>query len=123
GRLEPMRSNRPNALIVLGIVAAAALAAVQWLPHSGWSPPAGRRADRAAQPPVPTNAAADELQAERAEFERRQGALEARGADSWGGADFAAASARAAESVGARDAGNFALARQRLSEASLLLDT
>ncbi len=123
GRLEPMRSNRPNALIVLGIVAAAALAAVQWLPHSGWSPAGWLRADRAAQSPVPTNAAADELQAERAEFDRRQAALEARGADSWGGADFAAASARAAESVGARDAGNFALARQRLSEASLLLDT
>lgn len=134
GRLEPMRSNRPNALIVLGIVAAAALAAYHWLPYSGWSPAAWLRADRAAQSTVPTNVAAgtgaatnaaDEntLQAERAEFDRRQAALQARGAESWGGTDFAAASGRAAESVGARDAGNFALARQRLSEGSLLLDT
>jgi tetratricopeptide (TPR) repeat protein len=135
GRLEPMRSGRPTALIVLGIVAAAALAAYQWLPHSGWSLTDWLRADRAAQQStLPTNVAAstgaatnaaDEnaLQAERAQFDRRQAALQARGAESWGGTDFAAASDRAAESVGARDAGNFALARQRLSEAALLLDT
>jgi len=134
GRLEPMRSGRPMALIVLGILAAAALAAYQWLPHSGWSLTDWLRADRAAQSTVPTNVAArtgaatnaaDEnaLQAERAQFDRRQAALQARGAESWGGTDFAAASDRAAESVGARDAGNLALARQRLSEAALLLDT
>jgi tetratricopeptide (TPR) repeat protein len=134
GRLAPMRSNRPHALIVLGIVAAAALAAFHWLPHSGWSPAVWLGADRAAQSTVPPNvaastggatSAADEnaLQADRADFDRRQAALQARGAESWGGTDFAAASGRAAESVGARDAGNLALARQRLSEASLLLDT
>ena len=68
--------------------------------------------------------AADEyaLGAQRAEYDRRQAALEARGAESWGGADFATATGRAAESVGAHDAGNFALARQRLTEASQLLD-
>lgn len=134
GRLEPMRSNRPNALIVLGIVAAAALAAYHWLPHSGWSLAGWLGADRAAQSTLPTNVAAstgaatnaaDEnaLQAERAEFDRRQAALQTRGAESWGGTDFAAARGRAAESVGARDSGNIALARQRLSEGSLLLDT
>jgi tetratricopeptide (TPR) repeat protein len=134
GRLEPIRSNRPSALIVLGILAAAALAAFHWLPYPGWSPAAWLRADRAAESSVPANVAAstgaatnaaDEnaLQAERAEFDRRHAALQARGAESWGGADFAAASGRAAESVGARDAGNFALARQRLAEGSLLLDT
>ncbi len=133
GRLEPMHSNRPKALIVLGIMAAAALAAFHWLPHSGWSPAGWLGADRAPQSAVPTNVAAstgaasvaDEnaLQADRAEFDRRQALLRARGAESWGGTDFAAASGRAEESAGARDAGNFALARQRLSEASLLLDT
>ena len=59
---------------------------------------------------------------QRAEFDRRQAALEVRGAESWGRTDFAAASGRVAESVGAHDAGNLALARQRLREASLLLD-
>jgi tetratricopeptide (TPR) repeat protein len=62
------------------------------------------------------------LQAQRAEYERRQAALEARGAESWGGADFATATGRAAESVEAHDAGNLPLARQRLVEASQLLD-
>jgi tetratricopeptide (TPR) repeat protein len=115
-------------------VAATALAAFHWLPYSGWSPAAWLRADRAAQSTVPTNVAAstgtatnaaDEnaLQAERAEFDRRHAALQARGAESWGETDFAAASGRAAEALGARDSGNFALARQRLSEGSLLLDT
>jgi len=133
GRLEPMRSNRPNALIVLGLLAAAALAAVHWLPqYSGWLPAAWLRADGptpgAAAATVANTAAtnaADEraLQAQRAEFDRRQAALAARGAEVWGGTEFAAASGRAGESVGAHDAGNLALARQRLAEASQLLDT
>jgi eukaryotic-like serine/threonine-protein kinase len=124
-RLEPMRSNRPNALIILGVLAAAALAAFQWLPgSSGWSPAAWLRAERAGRTAAPATNVADEnaLQTERAEFDRRQAALEARGAQSWGGTDFAAARGRAAESVGAHDAGNLALARQRLGEASQLLD-
>jgi eukaryotic-like serine/threonine-protein kinase len=134
GKLEPMRSNRPNALIILGVLAAAAFAAFHWLPHySGWSPAAWLRADHPAQAAASTSAAASaasaanpadasELQPERAEFDRRQAALEVRGAEGWGGTDFAAASGRAAESVAAHDAGNLALARQRLGEASQLLD-
>ncbi len=133
GRLEPMRSNRPNGLIVLGVLAAVALAAFSWLPHhSQWSPAAWLRADgttRGAAPTTPANTTAtanptdeDALQAQRAEFDRRQAALQARGAEVWGGADFAAASGRAAEAVGARDAGNLGLARQRLTEASQLQD-
>ncbi|HTD12487.1 MAG TPA: protein kinase [Steroidobacteraceae bacterium] len=134
GRLEPMRSNRPHALVVLGCLAAAALAALYWLPHPpGWSPAAWLHTDRAPPSASPANiatntaaatAVADEnaLQAQRAEFDRRQAALEARGAQNWGGADFAAARGRAAESVGAHDAGDLALARQRLGEAAQLLD-
>jgi len=48
--------------------------------------------------------------------------LETRGAGVWGGADFAAAKTRAAESVGAYDAGSLALAQQRLAQASGLLE-
>jgi tetratricopeptide (TPR) repeat protein len=133
GRLEPMRSGRSGALIVIGVLAAAALAAFYWLPrYAGWSPAAWVHTDRAPSAATPADAApspaaavsADEaaLQAQRAEYERRQAALEARGAESWGGADFATATGRAAESVEAHDAGNLPLARQRLVEASQLLD-
>ena len=133
GRLEPMRSARPNALIIVAGLAAAALAAFQWLPRdSGWWPAAWVRADRALQSASPANTATDTasatnvadentLQTQRVEYDRRLAALEARGAQSWGGADFAVARGRAAESVGARDAGNLALARQRLGEALQLL--
>src|SRR5579872_3389323 len=56
-------------------------------------------------------------------FERRIALLEGRGAGVWGGRDFAAAKMRAAESVGARDAGNPQLALDRLASASRLLDS
>ena len=123
GRLEPMRSGRSGALIVIGVLAAAALAAFYWLPrHAGWPPSSWSRADHVAPATAPTDAARTALRAQRAEYDRRQAALEARGAESWGGADFATAAGRAAESVGAHDAGNLALARQRLTEALQLLD-
>jgi tetratricopeptide (TPR) repeat protein len=134
GRLEPMSSKRPTVLVVVVLLAAAGLAAVYWLPqHPAWSPAAWLQAEHAAQSTAPANGAAgapaavdaaDEnaLLAQRAEFDRRQAALEARGAESWGGTAFAAAGGRAAESASARDAGNLALARQRLGEASQLLD-
>ncbi len=133
GRLEPMRSGRPGALIVIVVLAAAALAAFYWVPrHAAWPPSSWARADHAAPAATPAGVAAstaaasaadeDALRWQRAEYDRRQAALEARGAESWGGADFAAATGRAAESVAAHDAGNLALARQRLTEASQLLD-
>jgi tetratricopeptide (TPR) repeat protein len=58
------------------------------------------------------------FETDRARFDRRLAVLETRGAGVWGGADFAAAKTRAAESVGAYDAGSLALAQQRLAEAS-----
>jgi tetratricopeptide (TPR) repeat protein len=133
GRLEPMRSGRPTALIVIGVLAAAALAALYWVPrHGGWPPSSWAHTDHSPHTAVPADASAgtaaasaadeDVLRAQRAEYDRRQAALEARGAESWGGADFATATGRAAESVGAHDAGNLSLARQRLTEASQLLD-
>jgi hypothetical protein len=48
--------------------------------------------------------------------------LEARGAGAWGGRDFASAKTRAAEAVGARDAGNLQIAQERLVAAARLLD-
>src|SRR5262249_20142200 len=59
----------------------------------------------------------------RTTFDQRLGALEARGAGFWGGADYAAAKSRAAEAVGANDAGSPRLAEQRLNEALGLLST
>jgi tetratricopeptide (TPR) repeat protein len=59
----------------------------------------------------------------RTTFDQRLAALEAKGAGFWGGADYAAAKTRAAESVGANDAGSPRLAEQRLKEALSLLGT
>jgi tetratricopeptide (TPR) repeat protein len=56
-------------------------------------------------------------------FDNRLAALEARGAGVWGGREFAMAKTRAAEAVGARDAGNPRMAQERLAAAMKLLDT
>ncbi len=56
-------------------------------------------------------------------FNKRLSALEGRAAGVWGGADFASAKARAAESVGAFDAGNTQLASERLGKAQGLLES
>jgi len=90
---------------------------------SGVAPtPSGTLADK------PTAGASDAgadanagLATDRTVFDQRFAALQTRGADTWGGADFAAARTRAAESKIARDAGNFAVAQQRLAQASQLL--
>jgi eukaryotic-like serine/threonine-protein kinase len=63
-----------------------------------------------------------QLAAERAEFDQRFSLLEAHGAATSAAADLARARTLAAESVGARDAGSVSLARQRLGEASRVLD-
>jgi serine/threonine protein kinase/tetratricopeptide (TPR) repeat protein len=57
----------------------------------------------------------------RATYDQRLAALEARGAGFWGGREFASAKTRAAESVGAADAGSPELAERRLNEALRLL--
>ena len=59
----------------------------------------------------------------RENFNKRLSALEGRAAGVWGGADFANAKARAAEAVGAFDAGNTKLARERLERAHGLLES
>jgi len=132
-RLEPMRSPTPRALLALAGLVAAALAAFFWLPRYARLPsapaPAPRNgaADNLAPPgstaaPAATAGASARFATDRAGFDRRLAVLETRGAGVWGGADFAAAKTRAAESVGAYDAGSLALAQQRLAQASRLLE-
>ena len=73
------------------------------------------------QAPAPQASSAESVSRARAAFDQRLAALEARGAGFWGGPDFAAAKTRAAESVGANDAGSPQIAAQRLTEATRLL--
>jgi len=115
-RLELERRHTPRVLLGLAGLAAAALAAFFWLP----------RYTRLPSAPAPAPTASAEATArfatDRTGFDRRLAVLETRGAGVWGGADFAAAKTRAAESVGAYDAGSLALAQQRLAQASRLLE-
>jgi tetratricopeptide (TPR) repeat protein len=132
-RLEPMRSGTPRLLLLLAGLAGAALAAFFWLPRFS-TLPAEVRAPFNGTPtniPAPGSTAAPAATADatlrfvfetdRVRFDRRLAVLETRGAGVWGGADFAAAKTRAAESVGAYDAGSLALAQQRLADAARLL--
>jgi len=71
---------------------------------------------------TPAAAATPESLAQvRASFNQRLSALESRGAGVWGGPDYAAAKTRAAEAVGASDAGSPRIAQERLNEALRLL--
>jgi serine/threonine protein kinase/tetratricopeptide (TPR) repeat protein len=63
----------------------------------------------------------DRYKKNRALFDQRLASLDARGAGVWGGVDFASAKSRAAESIGAHDAGSLSLAERRLDEALRLL--
>ncbi len=145
-RLEPMKSSRWP-MVLLGLLAGTAVAVFWWLPRYA---PQDRPLDLAtlsqaaknlgasltsapedaanANDTAAANAAngdsADEakLQKARESFDRRLAKLEARGAGVWGGPEFAMAKTRAAESVGAHDAGNTRIAQQRLEDASRLLD-
>ncbi|MEP7245390.1 MAG: protein kinase [Gammaproteobacteria bacterium] len=81
-----------------------------------------------AKPPVKDDsvsaaAVGDRLAKARANFGQRLAALEARGAGFWGGSEFGTAKTRAAESVGAFDAGSTRLAQDRLNEGLRLLSS
>ncbi len=129
-RLEPMRSGLPLALVVVAALAALAVGAYLWLPPflPGASTQSRPVAPGAAGVPAPdaattVNAAAGaRLQADRILLEQRITALDARGAAIWGGADFAAAKARIADSQGAHDAAGLSAAQQGLIQANQLLD-
>jgi len=129
-RLEPMRSGAPRVLLALAGLAVVAFAAFFWLPRfstlpSGAlpAPESGPSANKAPGPLAPAGAedATVSFEADRARLDRRLAVLETRGAGVWGGANFAAAKKRAAESAAASDAGSLWLAQQHLEEASRLL--
>lgn len=126
-RLEPIRSGVPRALAVLALLAAAAFAVYYWLPQ--WLPPGFSAVTAAPAPSGAPNMAATveasasaKLQADRILTEQRIKALEARGADVWGGPDFAAAKASAAEAAAAHDPATVSTAEQHLTQAEGLLD-
>jgi tetratricopeptide (TPR) repeat protein len=129
-RLEPMRSGAPRVLLALAGLVVVAFAAFFWLPRfstlpSGAlpAPERGPSANKAPGPLAPAGAedAAVSFEADRARLDRRLAVLETRGAGVWGGANFAAAKKRAAESAATSDAGSLWLAQQHLEEASRLL--
>jgi serine/threonine protein kinase/tetratricopeptide (TPR) repeat protein len=138
-RLEPIPRRRWP-IILVGALTGIAIAVFYWLPRyapqglpldfatftqaaqkfaasrlSASTAPGGESADPAPQLDA-------KLQTERVAFDQRLGELEKRGAGVWGGPEFAMAKMRAAESVGARDAGNTQVALDRLADASKLLD-
>ena len=141
-RLEPIR-NRRWPIVLLGTLAGLAVAVFYWLPRyapdglplslTAWTHVSKSLESLSSSSPstdAATAAGADtsdgsadaKLQAIRENFDRRLAALETRGAGIWGGAEFAMAKTRAAESVGASDAGNMHIAQERLADASHLLD-
>ena len=141
GRLEPM-PRRHWPIVLLGLLAGVAVAVFYWLPrYTTQSLPfdfsAIARATKSLAPSSVTSspstdataAAANtagspeaKFEAARASFDQRLAALETRGAGVWGGPEFGLAKNRAAESVGAHDAGNTQMAQERLADASTLLD-
>lgn len=104
---------------------AAAAAQIAAAPNSTEHSPAGEGLAAATAAGTPAAAARDleeRFETMRKSFDTRFAALQARGAGSWGGSDFATAEMRAAESAGALDAGNPQLAIERLTVAGQLLD-
>jgi tetratricopeptide (TPR) repeat protein len=141
-RLEPIRHRRWP-MILLGILAGIAVAVFYWLPRytmqslpfdlsaisrvtksltSSPDPTSSDDTPTAIATPGEVPEATTKLQSARENFDRRLATLEARGAGVWGGPEFGLAKSRAAESVGARDAGNTQMAQERLTDAARLLD-
>jgi serine/threonine protein kinase len=143
GRLEPI-PRRHWPIVLLGLLAGVAVAVFYWLPrYTTQSLPfdfsAIARATKSLAPSSMTSSSSTDadatgaaantadspeakFEAARATFDRHLAALETRGAGVWGGPEFGLAKNRAAESVGAHDAGNTQMAQERLADASTLLD-
>jgi hypothetical protein len=142
GRLEPM-PRRHWPIVLLGLLAGVAVAVFYWLPrYTTQSLPfdfsAIARATKSLAPSSLTSSSTDadataaaantdgspeaKFETARGSFDSRLAALETRGAGVWGGPEFGLAKNRAAESIGAHDAGNTQMARERLADASKLLD-
>jgi hypothetical protein len=129
-RLEPMRARRWP-WVVLAILTASAAAAFYALPRYGAETlaliekvlPANALSALKTGPPVTPDdiESRSHLRDVRAQFDRQIASLEARGAGVWGGSEFNDAKTRAAEALGADEAGNPAFALKRLAEAQVLL--
>jgi serine/threonine protein kinase len=131
-RLDPIPARRWP-WVVLFILAANAAAAFYWMPRYGSdalamiqkAAPAGLlTALNTAGEPVKADdgEGAAQLRDARTLFDQQMAALDARGAATWGGADFADAKLRAAEAQGAYEAGNPSFAASRLAQAQELLN-
>jgi len=107
-------------LVVLSFAAAAALVATRYLDIPALTALLPGRSTAAGG--MSSEALAAKLTADRTEFNKRFALLETRGAANWAAPDLAKARTLAAESVGARDAGSLPLAKQRLDEASRVLE-
>lgn len=141
-RLEPIRAPRRWPWVALTGLVAVAFAVFFWLPE--YAPKDLTSRVSAMIPPLPSPNARDrqlspagamtssqpaadaeseaKVREARAAFDERLAALESRAAGAWGGREFAMAKTRAAEAVGAYDAGNPRLAAERLQQALELLD-
>src|SRR5258708_804760 len=119
GGAAPLGRGVPRMPAVPGVLGPAALAGFLWLPRLEM-PPGTIPAAGVSGPGTAEGRA--RLKEQRERFDRQLAVLETRGAGVWGGADFAAAKTRAAEAVGAYDAGSLELAQQRLGDASRFLD-
>ena len=143
-RLEPVRTRRRWPWVATALLAAIAFAVFYWLPQfapqdlaidmstiiPSRSTPAARERPPAAVKAAPTPLVVEKPDPESEErvrearkaFEEKLASLESRAAGLWGGSEFAEAKTRAAEAVGAYDAGNPRLAAERLQQALELLD-
>ena len=143
GRLEPI-PRRHWPIVLLGLLAGVAVAVFYWLPRyttqslpfdfsaiaratkslapSSMNPSSSTDAGATAAAANTGDSPESKFDAARATFDRHLATLETRGAGVWGGPEFGLAKNRAAESVGAHDAGNTQMAQERLADASTLLD-
>jgi hypothetical protein len=138
-RLEPI-PRRHWPVVLLGLLAGVAVAVFYWLPRyttqslpfdfsaisratKNLAPSLASASDAATGATPGTDSSPEAMfQSAREHFDARLAALETRSAGVWGGPEFGLAKMRAAESVGAHDAGNTQMAEERLADASKLLD-
>ena len=120
-RYEPIRSGVPRAIVLLALIAAVAFGAYRYLPHTLPAAVPGPTAPANLAGTVQASALA-QLAADRILVEQRVATLASRGADLWGGDDFAAAKASLTEAAVAREPAAIAAAEQHLSQANQELD-